>query len=86
LQAFDTLDTEASEDETFFSQLPEGSSQLAIDAGYRGSQSANKDLITKANGYRQILDNAASSDALVRGKWEEWEQNVEVLSAEPVSS
>ncbi|KAG9122217.1 pH-response regulator protein palA/rim20 [Ceratobasidium sp. 392] len=82
-EAFDILDTEAAEDETFFAQLPEGSAQLAINSGYFNSQRANKELTAKANSYRQILDNAASSDAVVRSKWEEWEENVEVLGSEP---
>ncbi|KAG9093520.1 pH-response regulator protein palA/rim20 [Ceratobasidium sp. UAMH 11750] len=84
-EAFDALDTEAAEDETFFAQLPEGSAQAVTDSGYLSSQTANQALTAKANGYRQILDNAAASDAVVRGKWEEWEQNVEVLGSEPVS-
>ncbi|QRV89818.1 vacuolar protein sorting-associated protein BRO1 [Ceratobasidium sp. AG-Ba] len=82
-EAFDLLDTEAAEDETFFAQLPEGMAQTATDAGYSNSHVANKELTAKANNYRQILDNAASSDAVVRSKWEEWEENVEVLSSEP---
>ncbi|KAG8749882.1 pH-response regulator protein palA/rim20, partial [Ceratobasidium sp. 428] len=76
-EAFDILDTEAVEDETFFAQMPEGTAKIANDSGYFNSQRANKDLTVKANGYRQILDNAASSDAVVRSKWEEWEENVE---------
>ncbi|KAG8686668.1 pH-response regulator protein palA/rim20 [Ceratobasidium sp. 395] len=82
-EAFDILDTEAVEDETFFAQMPEGTAKIANDSGYFNSQRANKDLTVKANGYRQILDNAASSDAVVRSKWEEWEENVEVLGSEP---
>lgn len=84
-QAFDSLDTEASEDETFLAQLSEDSAQFATASGYLPSHKANKDLVAKANSYRQILDNAASSDAVVRGKWEEWEENVAVLSSQPVS-
>ncbi|KAG8743647.1 pH-response regulator protein palA/rim20 [Ceratobasidium sp. 414] len=82
-EAFDALDTEATEDETFFTQLPEGSAPAVTDSGYLSSQIANTELTAKANGYRQILDNAAASDALVRSKWEQWEQNVEVLGSEP---
>ncbi|KAG9103109.1 pH-response regulator protein palA/rim20 [Ceratobasidium sp. 370] len=82
-EAFDILDTETAEDETFLSQLPEGSVPAVTDSGYLNSQIANQELTAKANGYRQILDNAAASDALVRSKWEEWEQNVEVLGSEP---
>ncbi|KAB5591907.1 PH-response regulator protein PalA/RIM20 [Ceratobasidium theobromae] len=78
-EAFDILDNEASEDETFFAQLPEGGTQIATQSGYFASQLANKDLIGKGNSYRQILENAASSDATVRNKWEEWEENVAVL-------
>jgi programmed cell death 6-interacting protein len=83
-QAFDILDNEASEDETFFEQLPNGGSQIATNSGYYASQRANKDLIAKANSYRQILENAAASDATVRSKWEEWEENVTVLCADQV--
>ncbi|CAE6510041.1 unnamed protein product [Rhizoctonia solani] len=78
-EAFDILDNEASEDETFFAQLPEDGAQIATQAGYFASHIANKDLTAKANSYRQILDNASSSDATVRNKWEEWEENVTVL-------
>ncbi|CUA73408.1 pH-response regulator protein palA/RIM20 [Cryptococcus neoformans var, neoformans B-3501A] [Rhizoctonia solani] len=81
-EAFDILDNEASEDETFFTQLPEDGAQIATQAGYFASHIANKDLTAKANSYRQILDNAASSDATVRGKWEEWEENVTVLCSD----
>ncbi|CAE6500532.1 unnamed protein product [Rhizoctonia solani] len=81
-EAFDILDNEASEDETFFAQLPEGGAQIATQAGYFASHTANKDLTAKANSYRQILDNAASSDATIRNKWEEWEENVTVLCSD----
>ncbi|CAE6429866.1 unnamed protein product [Rhizoctonia solani] len=82
-EAFDILDNEASEDETFFAQLPEDGAQIATQSGYLASHLANKDLTAKANSYRQILDNAASSDATVRNKWEEWEENVTVLCSNP---
>ncbi|KAF8604259.1 BRO1-domain-containing protein [Ceratobasidium sp. AG-I] len=82
-EAFDSLDTEASEDETFLAQLSEDAAQFATASGYLPSHKANKELVAKANSYRQILDNAASSDAVVRGKWEEWEENVAVLSSQP---
>ncbi|CAE6379605.1 unnamed protein product [Rhizoctonia solani] len=85
-EAFDILDNEASEDETFFAQVPEDGAQIATQSGYFASQIANKDLTAKANNYRQILDNAASSDATVRNKWEEWEENVTVLCYNPVCS
>ncbi|KAF8753374.1 BRO1 protein [Rhizoctonia solani] len=82
-EAFDILDNEASEDETFFAQLPEDGAQIATQSGYFASHIANKSLTAKADSYRQILDNAASSDATVRNKWEEWEENVTVLCSNP---
>ncbi|KAG8763567.1 pH-response regulator protein palA/rim20 [Ceratobasidium sp. 423] len=82
-EGFDILDNEASEDETFFAQLPEDGAQIATQSGYFASHIANKDLTAKAKSYRQILDNAASSDATVRNKWEEWEENVTVLCSNP---
>ncbi|CAE6515484.1 unnamed protein product [Rhizoctonia solani] len=85
-EAFDILDNEASEDETFFAQLPEDGAQIATQSGYFASHIANKSLTAKADSYRQILDNAASSDATVRNKWEEWEENVTVLCSNPVCS
>lgn len=36
--------------------------------------------MAKATRYRQILDEAAQSDEVVRGKWDDWEQNITELT------
>ncbi|KAJ3557381.1 hypothetical protein NM688_g1507 [Phlebia brevispora] len=70
-EALDFLDQEAEEDEVFQAGLP----------GVRAaSQEANKELTTKAEKYRSILQQAGASDQVVRAKWDEWEQNITELT------
>lgn len=73
----DMLDQEAEEDEA----LPKEAS------GHRvPSSEANKELVSKAERYRQILEEAADSDEVVRGKWDEWERNITELTWDKVTT
>lgn len=74
-EALDILDGEASEDESARRDgaLPRPS-----------SQDANPELISKAQRYRAVLEEALASDEHVRSKWDQWSDNVEVLALEPV--
>ncbi|KAI0091182.1 BRO1-domain-containing protein [Irpex rosettiformis] len=70
-ETLDILDQEADNDEVLQADSP----------GSRvPSAEANKELVSKATRYRQILDEAAQSDELVRGKWDDWEQNITELT------
>ncbi|KAI0342763.1 BRO1-domain-containing protein [Trametopsis cervina] len=70
-EAMDILDQEAERDEVFQAEAP----------GTRApSQEANKNLILKADRYRQVLDEATQSDEVVRDKWLDWEQNITELT------
>ncbi|KZT07808.1 BRO1-domain-containing protein [Laetiporus sulphureus 93-53] len=70
-EALDVLDHEAEEDEDF---------QVEYYTERSPSSEANKDLITKAQRYRTILEQAAESDQVVRQKWDEWERNIVELT------
>ncbi|KAF8632279.1 hypothetical protein AX15_002017 [Amanita polypyramis BW_CC] len=70
-EAMDILDNEASEDEAArrsgpFYRLP--------------SHEANVKLVERQKQYRELLIQAGESDEHVRQKWEEWEQNIVVLT------
>jgi programmed cell death 6-interacting protein len=70
-EAMDILDGEASEDEAarkdvFLDRLP--------------SHEANVRLVEKQRRYRELLNRAGESDELVRRKWDEWEQNIVMLT------
>ncbi|KAI0689995.1 BRO1-domain-containing protein [Cytidiella melzeri] len=70
-ETLDILDLEAEEDEVFQEEAP----------GTRApSAESNKELISKAHRYRQILEEAAQSDEVVKGKWDDWEQNITELT------
>ena len=70
-KTLDILDQEADNDESLQEDAP----------GRREpSAEANKELVAKATRYRQILDEAAQSDEVVRGKWDDWEQNITELT------
>lgn len=73
----DVLDQEAEEDETFRAEHP-------VDRP--PSHEANREITTKANRYRTILEQASASDELVRRKWDEWENNIVELTWDEVSS
>lgn len=76
MKGMDMLDMEAEEDEVF--QEEASGSRLP-------SSEANKELVSKAERYRQILGDAAQSDELVRAKWETWEQNIIELTWDEVT-
>jgi programmed cell death 6-interacting protein len=74
-QALDILDQEASEDEqlrrtTLTHRLP--------------SHQANGQLTSKAERYRNILHQAAESDAVIRQRWDEWEKCIIQLTWDEV--
>ncbi|WOO78376.1 pH-response regulator protein palA/RIM20 [Vanrija pseudolonga] len=73
-EAMDILDQEAHETE----QLIERQPQLAETRP--PSHIANQQLIGMAGQYDATIKQAASSDATVRGKWEEWRNMIEILS------
>lgn len=72
-QAMDILDQEADEDEALRDSagaIPERALSLE----------ANRDLVAKEHQYRTVLEQATESDALVRKKWEEWEDSITQLT------
>lgn len=76
-QSLDILDQEASEDE----QLRRNSPIQRLP-----SHQANEQLTTKAERYRNILNQAAESDAVIRQRWEEWEKCIVQLTWDEVCS
>ncbi|KAI0367789.1 BRO1-domain-containing protein [Pilatotrama ljubarskyi] len=72
-EAMDILDQEADEDEA----LRQGERQIS---DRQPSIEANRDLVAKQQQYRAVLEQARESDALVRQKWEEWEESVTQLT------
>jgi programmed cell death 6-interacting protein len=50
------------------------------------SHQANERLTTKAERYRNILNQAAESDAVIRQRWEEWEKSIDQLTWDEVCS
>lgn len=73
-EAMDILDNEASEDEN---------ARQDISLDRPTSHEANVDFVAKAARYRGILDKAADSDAIVRHKWDEWEDSITELTWDP---
>ena len=71
----DILDQEVDEDETFRDDYP---------TSRPPSSEANRELVKKGQRYRQILTQAAESDATVRRTWNEWERNIDELTWYPV--
>ncbi|KAH8994859.1 pH-response regulator [Lactarius akahatsu] len=70
-ETLDLLDQEASEDEQLRRSQP--TQRLP-------SHQANEKLISKAERYRKILNEAAESDAVVRQRWDEWEKCIVQLT------
>ncbi|KAI0264511.1 BRO1-domain-containing protein [Gloeopeniophorella convolvens] len=66
-EALDILDQEASEDE----QLRKGTRTQRLP-----SHQANEHLTSKAERYRDILNQAAESDGVIRQRWDDWEQHI----------
>ncbi|KAI0077917.1 pH-response regulator [Panus rudis PR-1116 ss-1] len=75
-EAMDLLDQEAEEDEAFREETRTDRAP---------STEVNKELVEKGERYRRILENAAESDRVVRQKWEEWENNISVLTLDEAS-
>jgi ALIX V-shaped domain binding to HIV len=48
------------------------------------SEQANTTITAEAKKYHQLLDQAAKSDALVRHRWEEWEEQIRLLAQDEV--
>lgn len=71
-ETLDLLDQEASEDEQL-RQTNQPTQRLP-------SHQANEKLISKAERYRKIINEAAESDAVVRQRWDEWEKCIVQLT------
>ena len=69
------MDNEASEDEAARKDFP---------ITRPVSHEANVKLIEKANRYRNILAEAATSDEHIRQKWDEWEESITELTLDEV--
>jgi len=76
-QSLDILDQEASEDE----QFRRNTSNQRLP-----SHQANEQLTSKAERYRNILNQAAESDAVIRQRWDEWEKSIVQLTWDDVCS
>jgi programmed cell death 6-interacting protein len=50
------------------------------------SHQANEQLTSKAERYRNILDKAAESDAVIKQRWDEWEKCIARLTWDEVRS
>lgn len=74
-QSLDILDQEASEDERFRRSTP---------TERPPSHQANEQLTSKAERYRNILDQAAESDAVIKQRWDEWEKCIAQLTWDEV--
>ena len=74
----DTLDQEASEDEGVRRRLASGTKDAGatLPPGRAPSYEANAKLTAAESRYRGMMDHAAESDALVREKWEAWEEAI----------
>ncbi|KAI0293747.1 BRO1-like domain-containing protein [Russula brevipes] len=70
-ESLDILDQEASEDE----ELRRGTPTERLP-----SHQANEQLTSKAQRYRNILTQAAESDAVIRQRWDEWEKCIAQLT------
>ncbi|KAI9512028.1 pH-response regulator [Russula earlei] len=72
-ESLDILDQEASEDEQLRKSTP--TQRLP-------SHQANEQLTLKAERYRNMLNQAAESDAVIRQRWDEWEKCIAQLTWE----
>ncbi|KAH9849704.1 BRO1-domain-containing protein [Lenzites betulinus] len=72
-EAMDILDQEADEDEALRERGRPVTERLP-------SLEANRELVAKEQQYRNVLEKARESDALVRKKWEEWEDSITQLT------
>ncbi|OSD06599.1 BRO1-domain-containing protein [Trametes coccinea BRFM310] len=71
-EALDVLDQEADEDEVLRERHPMSDRLPSVEA--------NKELVSRAQQFRTVLEQARESDALVRQKWEEWEDTIAQLT------
>jgi len=78
----DILDQEASEDEGLRSNFER---RHGKPSPRPPSYEVNVELTAKDKRYRQVLDEAARSDELVRDKWIQWEGSIERLTWDEVS-
>ena len=82
-KALDILDQEASEDEAFRARSPVAKSKRF--SQHLPSHKANLHLTSKSTRYRETLDQATESDAMVVRKMDEVEDDVYLLSLDNVS-
>ena len=82
-QALDALDQEAEEDETLRSRYDSTPSSARWTRP--ASHDVNKHLTGQAESFRSTLEQAGASDAVVRSKWDQWEEQIEVLGGDEVS-
>ncbi|KAL7416997.1 BRO1-like domain-containing protein [Mrakia frigida] len=77
-EALDVLDQEAEEDEALRARY-ESASPSGLRWTRPASHEVNKHLTQQAETFRSTLNQAAASDGVVREKWEQWEDQIEVL-------
>jgi len=70
----DILDQEAHENETLLSRQPH------LAQSRSPSHVANNHLIAAAGQYEGTIQQAASSDATVKTKWDEWSNMIDILA------
>lgn len=73
-QSMDILDQEAHENEMLLSRQPH------LAQSRSSSHVANNHLITAAGQYDATIKQAASSDATVKKKWDEWAHMIQILA------
>lgn len=76
-QVYDILDSEVEEDESYHKRFgvkwPRASSQVA-----------NEDLLSKAQHFSGVLEQAVDSDRKVKATWKEWTAAIEALASDEV--
>lgn len=77
-QILDLLDQEAEEDETLRAKYSAGHWRRPL------SHEVNGPLIAQIDLYRKTLQAAGESDAIVRQKWDQWEEKIEILGGDEV--
>jgi programmed cell death 6-interacting protein len=76
-QAFDTLDQEVEEDESYRKRF---GSKWAREP----SHMANEDLTNKARHFSTVLQQAMETDRTVKEKWRQWRGAIETLASDEV--
>jgi hypothetical protein len=77
------LDQEASEDEVY--RASNSAAAAKNETVHPLSYEANKHLVSKANRYRETLEQARESDGIVRTKLDECEESIFLLSLDEVT-